>query len=338
MMSTSKRSTTTSAPATTERIVDHGRGHGLTRRAFLGGLLATAALAGLATVAGPVAAAGPYTLTQLSDPARTVVTDATGAWVATFTDGARTVALVGPARTFAEATAAHPVVSTTWVRLLAAPFAGTVDTAWLDAALADSSPDILAIAMQYVVGAPSLYNATGLRIAGDADYGPLQPDGTRQEGSDFNDSLGVAWTYGSTTDQPEADQFGSLDCSGFTRMIWGYRGGIPLILNPNGVALPRRATQQHTSAPGVLTINSTVQVTDFTRLQPGDLVFFDADAGDGPQSDHVGTYLGRDTGGHYRFISSRKSANGPTLGDTSGKSILDGTGYYAKAFRAARRL
>ena len=88
----------------------------------------------------------------------------------------------------------------------------------------------------------------------------------------------------------------------------------------------------------MLTIDSTVQVTDFSRLQPGDLVFFDADAGDGPQVDHVGIYLGPDTGGHHRFLSSRKSANGPTLGDTSGKSLLDGTGLYAKSFRAARRL
>jgi cell wall-associated NlpC family hydrolase len=311
-------------------------GRGFTRRAFLGGLLATAALATVATI--PLGASPTYTMTQLSDPARTVVTDANGAWVATFTNGSRTVILAGPSRTFAEASATNPVVSTTWVRLLAAPFAGSVDTTWLDAALADSSPDMLAIAMQYIAGAPSLYNASGLRIAGDAHYGALQADGTRKEGSDFNDYLGVAWTYPSSTDQPEADELGSLDCSGFTRMVWGYRGGIPLTVNPNGVALPRRATQQHTSSPGILVIDSTVQITDFTRLQPGDLVFFDADAGDGTQSDHVGTYLGPDTGGHHRFISSRKSANGPTLGDTNGKSILNGTGLYARSFRAARRL
>lgn len=322
--------------AATPAIGARARGRGLTRRAFLGGILATAALATVATI--PAGASPTYTMTQQSDPARTVVTDANGTWLATFTEGARTVALAGPARTFAEATAAHPVASTTWVRLLAAPFAGAVDTAWLDAALTDTSPDMLAIAMQYIVGAPSLYNTAGLRIAGDAHYGALQADGTRREGSDFNDYLGVAWSYGTSTDKPEADELGSLDCSGFTRMVWGYRGGIPLILSPNGVALPRRAYQQHTSAPGVLTIDSTVQVTDFSRLQPGDLVFFDADAGDGTQVDHVGTYLGPDTGGHHRFISSRKGANGPTLGDTNGKSLLDGTGLYARAFRAARRL
>ena len=103
--------------------------------------------------------------------------------------------------------------------------------------------------MQYVAGAPSLYNAAGLRIAGDAHYGPLQADGTRKEGSDFNDYLGVAWTYGASTDQPEADEIGSLDCSGFTRMVWGYRGGIPLILTPNGVGPARAAPPSSTPAP-----------------------------------------------------------------------------------------
>jgi hypothetical protein len=68
------------------------------------------------------------------------------------------------------------------------------------------------------------------------------------------------------------------------------------------------------------------------------LVFFDAAADDGKQIDHVGIYLGRDAGGNHRFVSSRKSINGPTLGDYNGRSILNGTGLYAKAFRAARRL
>jgi hypothetical protein len=52
----------------------------------------------------------------------------------------------------------------------------------------------------------------------------------------------------------------------------------------------------------------------------------------------VGIYLGRDTGGNYRFLSSRKSINGPILGDYNGKSVLNGTGTYARAFRAARRV
>ena len=58
----------------------------------------------------------------------------------------------------------------------------------------------------------------------------------------------------------------------------------------------------------------------------------------GPRIDHVGMYLGQDGARHHRFISSRKGADGPTLGDYKGKSILDGTGLFAKAFRAVRRL
>jgi cell wall-associated NlpC family hydrolase len=73
-------------------------------------------------------------------------------------------------------------------------------------------------------------------------------------------------------------------------------------------------------------------------LSPGDLVFFDAATNDGTQIDHVGMYLGTDEGGNYRFVSSRKSINGPTMGDYSGKSILNGSGLYATSFRAARRL
>src|SRR4051794_3364157 len=47
------------------------------------------------------AAAGP-TFDRLANPGRTEVRDQTGAVLATFTDGARTVALTGPKRTFSE--------------------------------------------------------------------------------------------------------------------------------------------------------------------------------------------------------------------------------------------
>jgi cell wall-associated NlpC family hydrolase len=76
----------------------------------------------------------------------------------------------------------------------------------------------------------------------------------------------------------------------------------------------------------------------WTALQTGDLVFFDATSTDTTGIDHVGMYLGRDSAGHDRFISSRKTANGPTLGDVGGASILDGNGYWATAFRSARRM
>jgi hypothetical protein len=307
---------------------------------LLAGLLA-AVPPGTTLLPRPARADGGYQYQRLSDPGRTVVADAAGTWLATFSDGAYTATLAGPERTFAEPSAVHPVVTTVWVRVLPAPFDGTVDEAWLGVALADTSPDIFALAMQYVHGAPPVFDDQGLKIGGEAQYGPLRPNGTREEGGDFNDYLGIPWRYGDHVDRPERSQANSLDCSGFMRMVWGYRAGLPLTLAPDGdgAALPRHSFELLADAPGVVVIPDTgAQVTDFSRLAPGDLVFFDADPGDGPQIDHVGMYLGTDTGGRHRFISSRKTNNGPTLGDTGGASLLDGRGLYARAFRAARRL
>jgi hypothetical protein len=73
-------------------------------------------------------------------------------------------------------------------------------------------------------------------------------------------------------------------------------------------------------------------------MLPGDLVFHDASTNDGADIDHVGIYLGKDDRGGHRFISSRKTANGPTMGDAGGVSLLNGNGLYAKSFVAARRL
>ena len=280
-----------------------------------------------------------YTYTRPSNPDRTQARDSQGNWLATFTDGARTVALAGSARTFAEpAYTTATVNSQTWVRVLPTPFSGQVDEAWLTQKLADTSPDILQTGMQYIYQAPTIYDGS-LRIAGDADYGPLQSDGTRAEGSDFNDYLGLPWTYGTTTDQPESSQFGSLDCSGFQRMVWGYRSGLPLALDPDGAGIPRRSFQIYDFAPGIIVVQNTgAQVTDFSKLQPGDLVFQDAATDDGTQIDHLGIYLGLDSAGEHRFLSSRKKVNGPTMGDYYGKSVLNGTGLYATSFRGVRRL
>lgn len=311
---------------------------GLARRwgwaTVLGTLVVTVVPPGVAAAQS----SGSYSFSRLSDPARTVVRNTYGNWVATFTDGAYSVQLAGPSRTFSEATATSSVTTRTWVRTLATPFTGTVDQVWLDRALADRSADVLARSMQYVQGAPAVFDSGGRQIAGDADYGPLQSDGTRQEGSDFNDYLGVSWSYGTSVDRPEPEQIRSLDCSGFIRMVWGYRSGLALTLPPKAGAIPRRAFEIYDLAPGVVTIrNSGAQATAYDRLSSGDLVFFDAATDDGTQIDHVGMYLGLDSAGRHRFISSRKTANGPTLGDTGGKSVLDGTGFYATSFRGARR-
>lgn len=287
----------------------------------------------------PRSSSTSWTYKVLDGPRRVEVRDGAGL-VATFTNGARTVTVRGTARTFAEpSTTTASVTGTSRVRLLPQPFTGTVDTTWLKSALADTSPDLLDVALQYVTGAPVVRAADGSVLSSDASYGPLQPDGTRQEGSDFNDYLGVAWTYGATTDAPEAEQIGSLDCSGFTRMVFGYRSGIAMGLDPDGVRLPRRAVQMLDSAPGVVTVtNSGSQPGSTSSLLPGDLVFFDASTNDGTLIDHVGIFLGTDSAGAPRFVSSRKTADGPTLGDVGGRSTLTGTGYYATAWRAARRI
>lgn len=116
-------------------------------------------------------------------------------WLATFTCGASTVTLRGPLRIFTDATAPRSICHSTWVRILPHPFGGNVDGDWLAAAIGanqEGVADILAIAMQYMRGAPAL-NEGNMQIAGTAAYGPLAEDGRRLEGSDFNDYLGLAW-------------------------------------------------------------------------------------------------------------------------------------------------
>jgi cell wall-associated NlpC family hydrolase len=133
------------------------------------------------------------------------------------------------------------------------------------------------------------------------------------------------------------------------RMVWGYRhqlpdsgypGTIPLSRRPQfNTTLPRRAVELYEGGTGIILIEDVgTKPTDLDILDTGDLLFFDAESDDGPRLDHVGMYLGTDTSGARRFISSRKTANGPTLADAGGRSILNGTGTYARRFRAARRL
>jgi cell wall-associated NlpC family hydrolase len=265
-------------------------------------------------------ASDAWTVTTVSGPPGTEVRDASGALLAFFTFGSRSVSLTGPWRTFGEAGLATPVKTDRWVRLLPSAYAGFDASirAWLAAALTDRSPDVLGVASQYATGA-SL----------DARY---------MFGGDFNDYLGRAWSYGLTVDQPEPAELGALDCSGFVRMVLGYRLGMPMSLGIVGGALARSARDQLAGGPGiVLVANTGMQARSLAVLRPGDLVFFDASTDDGALIDHVGIYVGRDTAGHYRFISSRRGAGGPTIGDLKGASILDGTGYWASAFRAARR-
>jgi cell wall-associated NlpC family hydrolase len=298
--------------------------------------VAVATLLGITAFAVHEATAPAYGYERVDNPPRTVVRDTGGTVVATLTDGARTAVLRGPSRTFAEPrTTAATVTTRSWVRLLPRPW-GPDDPAlrkWVTRRLADRTPDLLAIGMQYQEGAPDRTDGTGRRYAGNARYGPLN-EGERAENSDFNDFLGVDWTYpDGTLRRAQPDHHNALDCSGFVRMIYGYRLGYPLEWGePTGQALPRRAVMMAGAGPGV-GLGHDVGV-----LAAGDLVFFDADPGDGPDIDHVGIYLGVDSRGKPRFLSSRKTANGPTMGDLGGVSLLTGTGLYAKAWRSAKRL
>ncbi len=109
-------------------------------------------------------------------------------------------------------------------------------------------------------------------------------------------------------------------------------------LDPATGTLPRVADDQLNSGPGQLIVGDDgSQLTSFDMLRPGDLVFFDASNRDGRDLDHDGIYVGLDGAGHARFVSSRRKADGPTTGDAGGASILDGSGYWAEAFRAIRR-
>lgn len=165
------------------------------------------------------------------------------------------------------------------------------------------------------------------------------------------DWLAVARYRASSACWPRSTQAGCPDCSGFIRIVYGYRhhvdrkytDTIPLCLDPRPTrdAVLRRSFQIAESAPpGIVVIEDEGTQADPCALEIGNLVFFEADAAgeEAGRLDHVGLYLGADTGGHHRFFSSRKGADGPTFGDIRGKSILDGSGLYARAFRAARRL
>ncbi|GHE75952.1 hypothetical protein GCM10017786_01040 [Amycolatopsis deserti] len=302
----------------------------------------------ISVVSQPAAQGSEFTIVRREQPARTVITDAGGNVLATFTDGSQTAVLKGPQRTFADPRFSTATVTTTaWVRLLPqawtaesvhAPWFGT----WFDTALSNSRPDVLAIATDYLDGAPTRTDAKNVAYAGDAAFGPEIGTGKgRDERSDFYDYLGQDWDFPDTSTQhADPSRYRMVDCSGFVRLVYGYRSGIPLRgTNTPGVGLPRRAWAIAEYGQGTVVIPNTNQrATDYNALQPGDLVFFNIDPYLGDQIDHTGIYLGLDSTGHHRFMSSRAKANGPTLGDLGGTSLLDDGGYYSQALRAARRL
>lgn len=299
---------------------------------------------GLSAAAAP-SSGGGYTYERLGRPARTVVRDGTGAQLALFTDGSRTAMLTGRSRTFAEPRFTEvTVTSNAWIRLAPRPWQAGAEqekwfTDWLPKAIGDTGPDVLAVALQYTDGAADQLSEN-LRVGGDARFGPDSAEG-RLEKSDFYDYLGIGWDFpGGVHEAADPVRARSLDCSGFVRMVYGYRSGYPLLAtNTKGPGLPRRAWALSELGPGTEVIpDEKRQATDFSALQPGDVLFFNLEPQLGPQVSHTGIYLGIDSDGHRRVLSSRKVANGPTFGDAGGVSLIDGSGTYAKAFRAAKRL
>ncbi|MFF0424137.1 NlpC/P60 family protein [Streptomyces sp. NPDC004520] len=244
------------------------------------------------------------------------------------------------------------VTHTDWVRVLDQPFDGTWTPA-LEARIrawaGSTAPDVLAYAAMFLPDAPAVTAgagaAAGKQVLGQAGYGYLDPQGNRYEGADFHEYMNLGWTFpDGTYTGPSSKQVGNLDCSGYTRMVFGYHHQVPMAAgaDTSRTRLPRKSRDMVDYAPGAR-IDQTTGSTPpaATLLQPGDLVLFNADSGDDNVTvtvDHVGIYLGKDTNGKRRFLSSRKTGNGPTMADLAGSSTLDGTGTYATKLHTVHRI
>lgn len=277
--------------------------------------------------------------------------------------------------TYAEvvsATLASPVIVThnEYLADLDLPFTGDapVHAEWLRAHLLDplgAGPEFGDIAWSYTGNQPLVYDDTDptLLLAGDAHYGPRYvvgrawdvshaDDGTLQEGSDGSDFFQRTITYpNGDVDAHEVHQAQALDCSGYVREVRGWRmgkplttdttpSGLPFDSDPDRTAIPRVSYNIAQNAPGIIVAQGNPPTLD--KLRFGDIVFFDADQSNPDeqegQVDHVGMFWGRDQFGNYVFISSRKTVDGPTISNTGGASILNGTGLYARTLRGYRRL
>ncbi|MGW4025316.1 hypothetical protein [Streptomyces sp. NPDC005009] len=106
--------------------------------------------------------------------------------------------------------------------------------------------------------------------------------------------------------------------------------------------LPRRSRDMADYAPGVrIDRTGGAGPPAATPLQPGVLVLFNADSGDDGETatvDHVGIHLGEDATGKRRFLSSRRTVDGPTMTDLGGASLLDGTVIHAGTLHTVHRI
>ncbi|MFJ6941004.1 NlpC/P60 family protein [Streptomyces sp. NPDC101132] len=234
-----------------------------------------------------------------------------------------------------------------WVRVLPAPFDGTWTPALEQTVrgwTGSLAPDALAYAAMFLPGAPPVTSgagpAAGRKVLGEAQYSPADTYGDRTVGADFHEFMGVDWTFpDGRVKTADAAFLGSLDCSGYTRMVYGHHMGVPVadVNDPSPARLPRTSAQMADHAPGVRLARTSGATPDvLALLQPGDLLFWDTDK-DG-EVDHVGIHLGTDAAGKARFLSSRKTVNGPTMADVAGASLLDGGGTYDTTLHTVHRL
>lgn len=287
---------------------------------------------------------GGYQFETTTRLEQTIVREQTGRQVAVLTVGARTVVVSGSPRTFRERTTPATVTTLDSVRVGPQPFrpellADDGYAQWLAREVSVPAVDVLDVACQYVTGAPQLVDPAGVVYASDAGYGSGSTDAGA--GADFFAYLGRPWTWadGKST-VPDPRFLRQLDCSGFVRLVYGYWMGIPVyrVNTPVG-GLPRSSWAIAAQASVVVT-----QGPDAARppasvegILAGDLVFFALHDTAPEQISHVGIYLGVDSYGGRRFVSSRLQADGPTFGDVGGKSTLDGA-FFGPRLRKVVRL
>ncbi|MEV5974619.1 hypothetical protein [Streptomyces sp. NPDC051921] len=258
-----------------------------------------------------------------------------------------------------EASWADPPVIThdTWVRVLPEPFAGTWTPAveqQIRAWAGDTSPDALAYASMFLPFAPAVTDPArgGAQVLGTSRYSkPDATTGLREVGADFYEYMWIGWTFDAMTTpvtkvpkEEDKDRFkGSLDCSGFVRMVYGYHMGIPMVLDDevdrDKQKLPRTSHVQAHHGPGVKIADGGTGAPPLDGLRIGDTLFWDTDETSDLVGGHIGIYLGVDQNGHKRFVSSRKTPNGPTLADVGGASVVGGApgDTYTDTLRVIRR-
>lgn len=279
---------------------------------------------------------------------RTIIKSATGTTAAILTQGARVANLPGPRRTFAERSNTDATITTdVWAHVMPRPWSPDAQdqpwfTSWFrNTALAQRRPlDVLAIAMQYLDGAPVLRDARNVAYAGDAGFGLLRTD-DEVDGADFYDFMGITWRWpDGTKSDPSPQWLRRLDCSGYIRMVYGYRSGMLLSRGAEDTeGLPRtaRGMARYRNAFRVVEGEASDKAPEsLTGVMPGDLLFF-ALHDDESTITHSGIYIGDDQNGDQRFVSSRTSQNGPTFGDFNTKSIFN-SGYFRRRLRRVIRL